>query len=66
MLGEARKIVVSNQNLGFTWRNSEQLKGDLIEASLGEVYSAIARRSQHERTAEPVTTITPAQSGPTG
>jgi hypothetical protein len=37
VLGEARKIVVSNQNLEFTWRNSEQLKGDLIEASLGEV-----------------------------
>jgi dihydrofolate reductase len=31
-LGDARKIVVSNQNLGFTWRNSEQLKGDFVEA----------------------------------
>src|SRR5437870_1922404 len=31
-LGDARKIVVSNQQLHFTWRNSEQLKGDLIEA----------------------------------
>ncbi len=31
-LGDARKIVVSNQNLHFTWRNSEQLKGDLVEA----------------------------------
>jgi dihydrofolate reductase len=30
-LGDARKIVVSNQKLEFTWRNSEQLKGDLIE-----------------------------------
>ena len=30
-LGDARKIVVSNQKLGFTWRNSEQLKGDLVE-----------------------------------
>jgi dihydrofolate reductase len=30
-LGDARKIVVSNQNLQFTWRNSEQLKGDLVE-----------------------------------
>jgi len=30
-LGDARKIVVSNQNLQFTWRNSEQLTGDLIE-----------------------------------
>ena len=31
-LGDARKIVVSNQNLEFTWRNSEQLDGDLVEA----------------------------------
>jgi dihydrofolate reductase len=30
-LGDARKIVVSNQELQFTWRNSEQLKGDLVE-----------------------------------
>jgi dihydrofolate reductase len=30
-LGDARKIVVSNQKLAFTWRNSEQLQGDLIE-----------------------------------
>jgi dihydrofolate reductase len=30
-LGDARKIVVSNQGLVFTWRNSEKLKGDLIE-----------------------------------
>lgn len=31
-LGDRRKIVVSNQDLEFTWRNSEQLKGDLVEA----------------------------------
>jgi dihydrofolate reductase len=31
-LGDARKMVVSNQQLKFTWRNSEQLKGDLVEA----------------------------------
>jgi dihydrofolate reductase len=31
-LGDARKIVVSNQNLEFTWRNSELLEGDLVEA----------------------------------
>src|SRR6266540_2368717 len=31
-LGDARKIVVSNQNLQFTWRNSEQLQSDLVEA----------------------------------
>jgi dihydrofolate reductase len=30
-LGDARKIVVSNQELEFTWRNSEQLQGDLVE-----------------------------------
>jgi dihydrofolate reductase len=32
VLGDTRKIVVSNQQLDFTWRNSEQLQGDLIEA----------------------------------
>jgi dihydrofolate reductase len=31
-LGDARKIVVSNQRLEFTWRNSELLEGDLTEA----------------------------------
>lgn len=31
-LGDARKIVVSHQELDLTWRNSEQLRGDLIEA----------------------------------
>jgi dihydrofolate reductase len=31
-LGDTRKIVVSRQSLQFTWRNSEQLKGDLVEA----------------------------------
>ena len=31
-LGDKRKVVVSNQNLQFTWRNSEQLKGNLVEA----------------------------------
>jgi dihydrofolate reductase len=31
-LGDARKIVVSNQVLEFTWRNSELLRGDLVEA----------------------------------
>jgi dihydrofolate reductase len=30
-LGDARKIVVSDQKLEFTWRNSEQLEGDLVE-----------------------------------
>ena len=31
-LGDARKIVVSRQDLEFTWRNSELLEGDLIDA----------------------------------
>jgi dihydrofolate reductase len=31
-LGDARKIVVSKQNLAFAWRNSEQLNGDLVDA----------------------------------
>jgi dihydrofolate reductase len=30
-IGDQRKIVVSQQRLKFAWRNSEQLKGDLIE-----------------------------------
>jgi dihydrofolate reductase len=31
LLGDARKIVVSRRPLELTWRNSEQLQGDLIE-----------------------------------
>jgi len=31
-LGDARKIVVSRQRLTFTWRNSEQISGDLVAA----------------------------------
>jgi dihydrofolate reductase len=31
-IGDQRKIVVSRQPLAFTWRNSEQLRGDLVEA----------------------------------
>ena len=30
-LGDMRKIVASHQGLEFTWRNSEQLQGDLVE-----------------------------------
>src|SRR5262245_52862836 len=30
-LGDARKIVASSQPLEFSWRNSEQLQGDLVE-----------------------------------
>ncbi|WP_159921033.1 MULTISPECIES: dihydrofolate reductase family protein [Nocardia] len=32
-LGDARKIVVTRQDLDFTWRNSEVIDGDLIEAA---------------------------------
>ncbi len=31
-LGDMRKLVVSSQPLELTWRNSEQLEGDLVEA----------------------------------
>jgi dihydrofolate reductase len=31
ILGDMRKIVASRQRLTFTWRNSEQLEGDLID-----------------------------------
>jgi dihydrofolate reductase len=31
-LGDTRKVVASNQPIEFTWRNSEQLRGDLVEA----------------------------------
>jgi dihydrofolate reductase len=30
-LGDMRKVVVSRSPLTFTWRNSEQLQGDLVE-----------------------------------
>ncbi len=31
-LGDMRKLVVSNQKLELSWRNSEQLQGDLVDA----------------------------------
>lgn len=31
-LGDMRKVVVSRQPLDFTWRNSELIQGDLVEA----------------------------------
>lgn len=31
-LGDVRKVVVSRQPLEFTWRNSELIQGDLVEA----------------------------------
>ena len=32
ILGDTRKVVVSSRPLEFTWRNSEQLRGDFVEA----------------------------------
>ncbi|MEU9860136.1 dihydrofolate reductase family protein [Streptomyces sp. NPDC047971] len=32
VIGDARKIVVSRRPLTFTWRNSEQHRGDLLDA----------------------------------
>ena len=32
LLGDVRKVVVSRQPLEFTWRNSELLDGDLVDA----------------------------------
>ena len=32
VLGDARKLVVSHQRLELSWRNTEQLQGDLVEA----------------------------------
>jgi len=31
-LGDVRKIVASHSSLAFTWRNSEQLQGNLVES----------------------------------
>src|SRR2546427_3758225 len=31
-LGDVRKVVLSRRPLEFTWRNSEQLAGDFVEA----------------------------------
>src|SRR6185503_10326104 len=31
-LGDMRKVVVSRQPLEFSWRNSELIKGDLVQA----------------------------------
>lgn len=32
-LGDMRKMVVSHRSLQFTWRNSEQVQGDLLQAA---------------------------------
>src|SRR5436309_1642212 len=42
MVGDARKIVASSQRLEFSWRNSEQLEGELIAA-------VTALKSEHGR-----------------
>ena len=43
-LGDMRKIVASRSPLGFTWRNSEQLHGDLIETVTALKNDAAIRR----------------------
>lgn len=48
-LGDVRKLVVSNQQLEFTWRNSEQVQGDLIEAVHRVEERARRRHHRHER-----------------
>lgn len=42
-LGDVRKIVVSRSPLMFTWRNSEQLEGELVEA-VTALKAAVTRR----------------------
>jgi dihydrofolate reductase len=43
-LGDVRKIVASRTPLEFTWRNSEQLQGDLVEAATALKKDAAIRR----------------------
>jgi dihydrofolate reductase len=43
-LGDVRKMVVSRSPLEFTWRNSEQLQGDLVEAVTALKHDAAIRR----------------------
>jgi dihydrofolate reductase len=43
-LGDMRKIVASRSPLSFTWRNSEQLRGDLVEAATALKDDAAIRR----------------------
>jgi dihydrofolate reductase len=43
-LGDMRKIVASRSPLTFTWRNSEQLQGDLVEAATALKDDAAIRR----------------------
>lgn len=31
-LGDVRKVIISRQPMEFSWRNSELIKGDLIDA----------------------------------
>src|SRR5881296_3705062 len=43
-LGDVRKIVASHRPLQLTWRNSEQLQGDLIEAATALKHDPAIRR----------------------
>src|SRR5829696_4023657 len=46
-LGDVRKLVVSSQQLDFTWRNSEQVEGDLVEAD--RIEERVGRQHRDER-----------------
>jgi dihydrofolate reductase len=43
-LGDVRKIVASRSPLEFTWRNTEQLQGDLVETAAALKNDATIRR----------------------
>jgi dihydrofolate reductase len=43
-LGDMRKIVASRRPLEFSWRNSEQLQGDLVEAATALKQDPAVRR----------------------
>ncbi len=48
-LGDLRKVVVSRQALEFTWRNSELIEGDLVEAVTALKADAGLARRPHSR-----------------
>ena len=48
-LGDVRKVVVSRQPLEFSWRNSELIEGDLVEAVTALKADAGIRRHPHPR-----------------
>ena len=48
-LGDVRKIVASHQPLEFTWRSSEQLDGELVEAVTALKADPLDRAHRHQR-----------------